>query len=279
MVASLPPRRRNACTPGPYRIPHMKLDVSAYMTSKTPVGTYRAPGRFEANFFRERLFDMAARDLGIDSLTFRRKNLITESELPYSIGALVPYEPETAYDNGDYHAALDRCLAEFGWEEKKPLQGCLIDGRYHGSAVTCFVESGAAGPRENARLTLEETGTITVAVGSSALGQGLETTFAQIAADAMGLPFGTFNVRHGSTTLVDEGFGTYHSRALVMGGSAVLDRAKNLLAAIKRAGAAQLRCAEADAMIADGQVTARGGHSLPFAEIAKQAARSGAVFR
>jgi carbon-monoxide dehydrogenase large subunit len=93
------------------------------MTSKTPVGTYRAPGRFEANFFRERLMDMAARDLGVDPLTFRRKNLITEAELPYSIGQLVPYETETKFDSGDYGAAFDRCLAEFGYEEKKALAG------------------------------------------------------------------------------------------------------------------------------------------------------------
>ena len=165
------PAKAAQCLHGPYRIPNMKIDVAAFMTSKTPVGTYRAPGRFEANFFRERLFDMVAGDLGIDPLAFRRKNLITESELPYSIGVLVPYEPETAYDNGDYHAALDRCLAEFDWKSKTGLQGRLLNGRYHGAAVTCFVESGAAGPRENARLLLEADGSITVHVGSSALGQ------------------------------------------------------------------------------------------------------------
>ena len=140
---------------GPYRIPDIKVDVAAFMTSKTPVGTYRAPGRFEANFFRERLLDMAAKDLRIDPVAFRRKNLITEAELPYSIGRLVPYETETAFDSGDYHAAFDRCLAEFGWDSKFAMQGCLVEGRYHGLAATCFVESGGAGPRENVRLVLE----------------------------------------------------------------------------------------------------------------------------
>lgn len=271
------PAKTAQCLHGPYRIPHMKVDVTAFMTSKTPVGTYRAPGRFEANFFRERLFDMAAHDLGIDGVAFRRKNLITESELPYSIGALVPYEPETAYDTGDYHAALDRCLAEFGWQAKADMQGRLVNGRYHGLAVTCFVESGAAGPRENARLVLEPTGIISVNVGSSALGQGLETVFAQIAADAMGLPFSSFRVCHGSTTLVSEGFGTYHSRALVMGGSAVLDGAKNLLETIRIAGAAQLGCAVEEIAIADGRVQAKGGRSLRFEDIAVAAAKSGAA--
>src|SRR5262249_28288582 len=152
-------------------------------------------------------------------VVFRRKNLITEAELPYSIGQLVPYETPTEYDSGDYHACFDRCLAEFGWEKKSALQGKLVDGRYHGLAATCFVESGGAGSRENCKFILECDGAITINVGSSALGQGLETVFAQIAADAMSLPFGAFTIRHGSSTLVQEGFGTYHSRALVMGGS------------------------------------------------------------
>lgn len=253
---------------GPYRIPHMKVEVAAYMTSKTPVGTYRAPGRFEANFFRERIMDMAARDLGIDPIAFRRKNLIRESELPYSIGQLVPYETETAFDTGDYHEAFDRCLADFGWDAKAPLQGKLIDGRYHGSAATCFVESGGAGPRENVRLVLEPAGTITVYVGSSALGQGLETVFAQIAADALGIPFDKFQIRHGSTTFVNEGFGTYHSRAVVMGGSAILDGAKNLLAAIRAAGAAQLGRPPDDVTVRDGKVATSDGDSLSFAALA-----------
>ena len=80
---------------GPYRIPAIKIEVSAFMTSKTPVGTYRAPGRFESNFFRERLIDMAARDLHLDPVAIRRKNLVSVDEMPYSIGRLVPYETET----------------------------------------------------------------------------------------------------------------------------------------------------------------------------------------
>ena len=125
---------------------------------------------------------------GLDPLEFRRKNLITADELPYSIGALVPYEHEAAYDLGDYHATLDRCLAEFGWKEKQPLQGRMIDGRYHGVAVTCFVQSGGGGPPENARLSVEADGRILLGIGSSSLGQGIETTFTQVTADALGLP-------------------------------------------------------------------------------------------
>jgi carbon-monoxide dehydrogenase large subunit len=253
---------------GPYRIPSVKFDVAAYMTSKTPVGTYRAPGRFESNFFRERLIDIAARDLKIDPIEFRRRNLITEAELPYSIGKLVPYETETEYDSGDYHAGLDKCLEVFGWEKKRHLQGRKIEGRYHGLGITCFVESGGAGPRENVRMTVERGGGVIIAIGSSVLGQGLETVFAQIAADALALSFESFRVLHGSTTLLDEGFGTYHSRAVVMGGSAILDGAKNLLAAIRDAAALQFNCSADDVIVQDGKAVGPDGRTLTFAALA-----------
>jgi carbon-monoxide dehydrogenase large subunit len=260
---------------GPYRIPAIEVEVMAFMTSKTPVGTLRAPGRFEANFFRERLMDMAARDLDIDPVAFRRKNLITEAELPYSIGELVPYESETAYDTGDYHAAFDRCLQEIGWDEKKPLQGRRIDGRYHGLAAVAFVESGGAGPRENARMTLEDDNTVTIGVGSSALGQGLETVFAQIAGDALSIPLDRIRILHGSTSLVEEGFGTYHSRAVVMGGSAILEAAKKLLAEVRTVAARECGCSVGDVVIDGGTARIDGGPELSFGALAAKARRSG----
>jgi carbon-monoxide dehydrogenase large subunit len=260
---------------GPYRVPAIEVEVAAYMTSKTPVGTFRGPGRFEANFFRERLMDMAARDLGIDPVEFRRKNLITEAELPYSIGELVPYESETAYDNGDYHAAFERCLKEIGWDKKKSLQGKRIGGRYHGLAAVAFVESGGAGPRENARMTLEDDGTVTIGMGSSALGQGLETVFAQIAGDALAIPFDRFKVLHGSTSLVEEGFGTYHSRAVVMGGSAILEAAKKLLAEIRNLAAAEYGCT-ADDIVIDGEIArSKTGREISFAALGAKARSEG----
>ena len=120
-------------------------------------------------------------------------------------------------------------------------------------------------------MTLEADGRITVAVGSSVLGQGLETVFAEIAADAMSLPFDTFRVTHGSTTIVDEGFGTYHSRAVVMGGSAVLVGAKNLTAAICSAAALQFNCRPEDVTITDGVACGPGGHALSLSNLAAAA--------
>ena len=149
MAAWCRPRPRSSC-PGPIASATSRSTVEAFVTSKTPVGTLRAPGRFEANFFRERLIDMVARDLGLDPMEFRRKNLINEAELPFHTGKLVPYEPETDFDTGDYHATFERALTEIGWDEKKSLQGKLIDGRYHGLAAVPFVESGGSG-KENCR--------------------------------------------------------------------------------------------------------------------------------
>ncbi len=256
--------------PGPYRIRDIAITVDAVVTSKTPVGTLRAPGRFEANFFRERLLDMVARDLALDPMDFRRKNLITEAELPFATGKLVPYEGETEFDTGDYHATFARALAEIGWANEKSLQGRMIDGRLHGLAATPFVESGGSG-KENARVVIEADGSVSVYVGSSVLGQGLETTLAQVAADTLKLPFERIRVLHGSTTYLREGFGTFASRSMVVGGSAVMDGCTNLLAAIRAAATERLSFPNEEVTIAGGMVSA-GGKRAGLQEFAGLAA-------
>jgi len=256
---------------GAYRVPNIDLDVTLLLSNKTPVGTYRGPGRFETDFFRERLFDMVARDLGIDRVAFRRRNLVAADEMPYAVAAIAPFPSKDELDSGDYQATLDRCLAEFGWAEKAKFQGQCIDGRYHGLAACCFIEGGAAGPKESARLQLETDGTLTVYMGSSGVGQGLETAFAQIAADAMDMPMDRINkVFHGSTTYVSDGYGSYHSRSIVMGGSAVLDAATKLKAAMCAEAARRLNCGAAEVLLADGRATAPDGKSVAWAELAPQ---------
>jgi carbon-monoxide dehydrogenase large subunit len=226
---------------GPYRIPDIRVDVSLVVTNKTPSGTYRGPGRYEADFFRERLLDMAARDLGIDRVEFRRRNLVSAAEMPYRLAKVLDPDIETECDSGDYRATLDRCLEEIGWAEKTKMQGKLIDGRYRGLAIGCYIEGGASGPRENARLVLEPDGSVVVYVGSSSVGQGVETVFAQIAADALELPMERVkDVFHGSTDHLGEGFGSYSSRSVVMGGSAILAAATRLREAIRVAAASRL---------------------------------------
>ena len=254
---------------GPYRIPNIDVDVTLFMTNKTPVGTYRGPGRFETDFFRERLFDMVAKDLGIDRVDFRRRNLVAESEMPYAIATINPFESKDQFDSGDYQITLDRCLTEFGWDEKSKLQGRLIDGRYHGIALGCFIEGGAAGPKESARLALNDDGSVTVYMGSSAVGQGVETVFAQIAADALEIPMDRIRaVLHGSTAHVSDGYGAYHSRSVVMGGSALLDAAEKFRSAIRVAAANRLGCDAAAVKIGEEAVSGPDGRSLNPAELA-----------
>ncbi len=254
---------------GPYRVPNIRIEVSLLVTNKTPVGTYRGPGRFEADFFRERLFDMAAGDLGIDRVDFRRRNLIGESEMPYALAKVVELDLDTATDSGDYRITLDRCLDEIGWSEKAQFQGKPIAGRYHGLAVGCYFEGGASGPRENVRLDLETDGSVSVYVGSSANGQGLETVFAQIAADALEMPIDRIRgVFHGSTDLLPEGFGSYSSRSVVMGGSAIVAAAGKLLERIRAAAACRLRCDAGDIEIVAGAVRGPRRISVPLGELA-----------
>lgn len=228
--------------PGPYDIPALSIDVLSVVTNKTPSGSYRGPGRFESCFARERLFDIAARDLGIDPISFRLRNLLRPNQLPYSTGKLVPYEQDASYDHGDHLAVLRRCVSEIGWEDKKALRGRQVDGRYHGIGFGSFIDSSGAGPKENCRIRLETSGRISVFIGSSALGQGIETGFSQICADAMEVPIESVSIHHGSTTLLDEGFGSFHSRSIIMGGNALTDAATRLKSLLKAEAAAFFGC-------------------------------------
>ena len=254
---------------GPYRIPDIRIDVSLLVTNKTPSGTYRAPGRYEADFFRERLFDIVARDLNIDRVEFRRRNLIAEADMPYRLAKIVNLDIETECDSGDYQITLDRCLKEINWTEALKFQGRLIDGCYHGVAVGCYLEGGASGPKETARLALEADGSVSVYVGSSSVGQGLETVCAQIAADALEIPIDRIHrVFHGSTDYVSEGVGSFSSRSVVMGGSAIVVAAERLRDALKAAAAQRLGCAKDDVTIDDAEVVGPGRAALPLRDFA-----------
>jgi carbon-monoxide dehydrogenase large subunit len=257
---------------GPYRIPNIDIDVALLLTNKTPVGTYRGPGRFETDFFRERFFDMVAQDLNLDRVEFRRRNLVSHAEMPYPIATITPYESKDEFDSGDYHATLERCLDEIGWSAKSKLAGKLIDGRYHGLGIGCFIEGGAAGPKESARIVLDPDGFYSVYVGSSAIGQGLETAFAQIAADALEVTLDRIRgVFHGTTSYVSDGYGAYHSRSVVMGGSAILDAADKLREAIRAAAAARLGCAPSEVEIVDGtKAVGPDGKSVALAGLARE---------
>ncbi|WP_424628422.1 xanthine dehydrogenase family protein molybdopterin-binding subunit [Bradyrhizobium sp. SYSU BS000235] len=266
---SVGPRNVAQYMSGPYCFEHIDIKSSMLTTNKTPCGTYRGPGRYETDFIRERMIDLAAQDLKIDRVELRRRNLVADAQMPYPLASITPYDSSTELDSGDYHAVFDRCLHEFKWKEKSKLRGQLIDGYYHGLAVGSFIEGGAAGPKEEVRLVLEPGGLLTVYMGSSSVGQGLETIMAQIAADAMEITYDKITILHGSTSYVKDGYGAYHSRSTVMGGSAILVGAEKLKNLIREKAAAHFGCAPSDVSLGEEQATFRQS-SIPFGELSEE---------
>lgn len=257
---------------GPYRVPAIHLDAYAFVSNKTPAGTYRGPGRYEGCFFIERLMDQAAAGLGIDRLEIRRRNLITHAEMPYPLATVLPSDgrAETQCDSGHHLEPFELVVKDSNWAEKAALQGKLIDGRYHGIAIGSFIEGGASGPQENVRMELHADGKVGLYAGSSAIGQGLETILSQIAADALELPMERIEVFHGSTNILKEGWGSFGSRATVMGGSAVLDGAKKFLAAFRVHAAAKLGVTIEEVTISEGVARTADGRSVPLVEVVKE---------
>ncbi len=266
---SVQPRNIAQFSTGPYRIEHVDMTATMLVTNKTPSGTYRGPGRFEGDFFRERLIDLMAKDLGMDRVEIRRRNLVTDAEMPYRLADITPYDHSDELDSGDNQELLDRCLADFGWSEKAKLSGKKIDGVFHGIGIGCFIEGGGAGPSEDARIVLETDGRVTLYMGSAAVGQGIETIMAQIAGDALEVPFDRITVLHGSTSHVTKGFGSYHSRSTVMGGNAILIAAEKLKDRIREAAATKLGCKPADVAL-DSEHARGAGKAMTWAEVADQ---------
>jgi carbon-monoxide dehydrogenase large subunit len=220
------PTRCAQFLPGPYRIPNFLCKVNAHVSNKTPSGTYRGPGRIEANFFRERLIDMAAADLAIDPADMRRRNFVTAEEMPFNIGRLVHYEPPAAFDSGHFAAVFEQALEKIGWADRQSIQGRKIDGFFHGIGLASFVESSAGGLKEHSRIQLRLDGRLDVYVGATSSGQGHETVFAQVCADALQLPLDQICIIGASTDELEDSLGTWHSRSAVMAGNAVLTTAQ-----------------------------------------------------
>ena len=244
--------------PGPYRIPAYEAHIHCVMTNKMGVGTYRAPGRYESCYFRERMLDMVAEDLGIDPIDLRRKNLIQPEEIPYELGPTRPGIASTIFDSGDYPRALEHALDRFGYDELKPLQGQMREGRYHGIGIGWFVKNTGLGPSEGARVAITGPESVAVYLGIATLGQGHETVMAQICADALGVPIEWITVFHGHTDLMPWGGGTYSSRGTVMAGNAVHLTAEALKSRLLQVAAQRLETDPAGLEFHSGKVHAAG---------------------
>jgi carbon-monoxide dehydrogenase large subunit len=264
-----------AMVPGPYRIPAYRSVCYFRLTNKTPAATYRAPGRFEGTFVRERLIDAVADRLGLDRVTVRRRNLVSAAEMPFrrKLNAL---GTEIVYDSGDYPRLLDKALAKIGWDSlQSELRRRRDEGELVGSGIAIFVEKGGLGPLDGTRVTIDSTGAVELVTGGSAVGQGFATAMAQICAGTIGVDYRQVRVVSGQTDRIQYGIGAHASRASVMTGSATHVAALKVRAKALDVAASLLQATPDELDIVDGVVVHRdrpGGGSISLAEIARHLA-------
>jgi len=249
-----------AYLPGPYRIGHYRCRVSCVLTNKTPTGTVRGPGVFEGTFVRERLLDMAAVRAGLDAAEIRRRNLLRPDELPRALrtGALAR---EIVLEDEDFPAVFEAALAAARYPQLRrecDAENSRDTAVRRGVGVAAFIEPSGPGPFEAARVTLEPDGRIAVDTGATPVGQGIETTLAQVCADALGVRVDDVTVRPNDTARLPIGVGTYASRSAIMAGSAVHGAARALRRRILGVAAARLEVAAADLVLQDGRVSVVG---------------------
>ncbi|MBV8736521.1 MAG: xanthine dehydrogenase family protein [Alphaproteobacteria bacterium] len=269
------PEMTIAMLPGPYRIPAYRAVGHFRLTNKTPAATYRAPGRYEGTFVRERLMDVVADQLGLDRLTVRRRNLIAAAEMPFS-RPLNALGTEVVYDSGDYPLLLDKALTQIGWTALQlELQRRRVAGELVGAGTAMFVEKGGLGPMDGTRITVDTTGAVELVTGGSSVGQGFITAMAQICADTLGVDYRRVRVVLGQTDRIQYGIGAHASRASVMTGGATHIAALKVRAKALDMAAELLQAAPKELDIADGVVRhrdRRGGPSIALGDIARHLA-------
>jgi len=257
---------------GSYKIPAVDIEYIGVFTNKMATDAYRGAGRPEATFLIERMVDLVALELGKDPVEIRQKNFPRPKDFPYATPTGV------IYDSGDYNGALKKALKIVNYPKLRAEQKRLWKkGRYLGIGLSTYVEICAMGPSsampaggwESCTVRIEPTGKVTVLTGASPHGQGQETTFAQIAAQELGLTPEDVNVSHGDTQVVPYGIGTFGSRATAVGGTAMflaIQKLKKKMAAL----AAHLLGAPADKVeFRDGKFFVRGkaGQAKTYAEV------------
>ena len=244
---------------GPYSIPNYHWQVVCLLTNKTGMGTFSAPGRYESCYFRERMLDIVAADLGIDPAELRSRNLLQPSDMPHTVGVTRPGMAEMVYDSGNYPQVLQEALSAMDYDSAKGATGRQADGRYTGVGVACFVKSTGTGPSyEGARVVVNGPRQVAVYLGVATLGQGHETTMAQICADGLGVPLEYVTIYHGNTDFMPFGGGTFASRATVMAGNALYMAAQELQKKVLRIAAGYLDVDPSELEFVQGNVVRRG---------------------
>ncbi|MEA2382745.1 MAG: aerobic carbon-monoxide dehydrogenase large subunit [Solirubrobacteraceae bacterium] len=256
--------------PGPYRVPAYEGVAHVALTNKTPCGTYRGPGRYEATFARERLLDAAADELGLDRVALRRRNLLTAADLPHHRDLPVLGHP-VEIDVGDFGGMLDAALEHSGYEDwVREAAERRARGRAVGTGLAYFLEKSGGGGFERARVSVDQRGRVRVAAGGATLGQGIETVLAQVAADELGVDPAAVEVTVGDTDLVSAGGGSWASRSTIFAGGAVRLAAAATAERARDAAAELLEAAPEDVLLADGHARVAGSadRRVTLAEVA-----------
>ncbi|MBA2390478.1 MAG: molybdopterin-dependent oxidoreductase [Geodermatophilaceae bacterium] len=254
--------------PGIYKFPAYRFQCDGVFTNKTPTDAYRGAGRPEATFAIERIMDELAVELSMDPMELRRKNWIKHEEFPFTTVAGL------TYDSGNYEAATDKALQMMGWDALRAEQKQRRESNdpvQLGLGISTFTEmcglapsrvlgslSYGAGGWEQASVRMLPTGMVEVVTGTSPHGQGHVTSWSQIVADQLGVPFESVGVVHGDTSSSHKGLDTYGSRSLVVGGIAVVKAAEKVVEKAKRIAAHLLEASEDDLEFKDGSFSVRG---------------------
>ena len=262
---------------GNYATPAIYVEVKGVFTNTAPVDAYRGAGRPEACYVIERIVDRAAREMKIDPAELRRRNFIANDAFPYATPVGL------TYDSGDYFKTLEMALKASdyaGFAQRRAaaakrgkLRGIGISTYIEACAMAPSVMAGQLGARagfyESAEVRTHPTGSITVFTGSHSHGQGHETTFAQLVAERLGVAIDQVEIVHGDTGKVPFGMGTYASRSLAVGGTALMKAVDKIVSKGKKIAAHLLEAAEADIEFKDGKFTVVGtDRAVPFAQVA-----------
>ena len=260
---------------GQYKTPNIHVQTHGVYTNTAPVDAYRGAGRPEATFVVERIVEAAARETGRDPAELRRLNMIEPGDFPYETPVAL------VYDTGNYQASLEKALqlADYGGFEQRRAAS-EADGKRRGIGFSCYIEACGLAPSqlaiqlgagvglyESGEIRINPTGSVTVFTGSHSHGQGHETTFAQVVSDKLGVPFNDVEVVHGDTGRVEFGLGTYGSRSLAVGGSALISAADKIIAKGTRI-AAHMMQAEPDNVAFEEGAFISGNQRLTLQEVA-----------
>ncbi len=260
---------------GGYKIPAIQINVTGVFTNKMATDAYRGAGRPEATYVVERAIDMVAAELGMDPVEVRRRNFPAAEEFPFHTATGL------FYDSGNYQGALNKALEKAGYAKMREEQKRARErGRLIGIGVSTYVEICALGPSqampaggwESATVRIEPTGKVTILTGASPHGQGQETSFAQLAADQLGVDINDVTVIHGDTSIVQYGIGTFGSRATAVGGTAVFiaieklkEKASKIAAHLLKADASSIAFNEARFSIQAARAAAAAAAEVPEA--------------